>query len=161
MHEYRLTEYSLYAAVSVGLKSKEIIETLEKFSKTFLHEDVKKYIARTTDSFGKVKLVLRRNNYYLESRDPKILLELLKFDVIKRNRVDHHNSNEVDPETGFVIFKSNQITLGIGATNSENYSNESLQRYQDDDDDMADSEMHAFQIQNENNALRDVSISFF
>ena len=33
IHEFKLTAYSLYAAVSVGLETNAIIEVLERFSK--------------------------------------------------------------------------------------------------------------------------------
>jgi len=33
MHEYLLTPYSLYAAVSVGLKTEDIINVMERLSK--------------------------------------------------------------------------------------------------------------------------------
>jgi hypothetical protein len=36
MHEYLLTPYSLYAAVSVGLKTEDIINVMERLSKVSL-----------------------------------------------------------------------------------------------------------------------------
>lgn len=36
IHEYRLSEYSLYAAMSVGLETQDIIEVLGRLSKVRL-----------------------------------------------------------------------------------------------------------------------------
>ena len=44
MHEYRLTAYSLYAAVSVGLKTEDIIEYLRRLSKTSIPEGIVQFI---------------------------------------------------------------------------------------------------------------------
>lgn len=38
IHEYKLTSYSLYAAVSVGLQTDDIIEYLRRLSKTSIPE---------------------------------------------------------------------------------------------------------------------------
>ena len=44
IHEYKLTAYSLYAAVSVGLQTKDIIEYLQRLSKTTIPEGIKEFI---------------------------------------------------------------------------------------------------------------------
>ncbi len=44
IHEYQLTAYSLYAAVSVGLQTTDIIEYLERLSKTTLPVGVIEFI---------------------------------------------------------------------------------------------------------------------
>lgn len=44
IHEYRLTAYSLYAAVSVGLETKDIIEYLRRLSKTNIPEGIAEFI---------------------------------------------------------------------------------------------------------------------
>lgn len=43
-HEYKLTAYSLYAAVSVGLQTTDIIEYLQKLSKTSVPEGIIQFI---------------------------------------------------------------------------------------------------------------------
>ncbi|KAJ3302809.1 hypothetical protein HDV03_004560 [Kappamyces sp. JEL0829] len=87
IHEFKLTAYSLYAAVSVGMTTNTILEVLERFSKAKLPEGVVKFIKDCTLSYGKVKLVLKRNRYYLESTYPAILRKLLVDPVIKAARV--------------------------------------------------------------------------
>jgi DNA excision repair protein ERCC-3 len=44
IHEYKLTSYSLYAAVSVGLQTQDIIEYLKKLSKTDIPDGIIEYI---------------------------------------------------------------------------------------------------------------------
>lgn len=61
IHEYKLTAYSLYAAVSVGLQTHDIIEYLKRLSKTSIPEGIIEFIKLCTLSYGKVKLVLKHN----------------------------------------------------------------------------------------------------
>lgn len=86
IHEYRLTPYSLYAAVSVGLETESIISVLGRLSKVALPEGIVSFIRSCTVSYGKVKLVLRHNKYWIESQHPSILQLLLKDPVIKEAR---------------------------------------------------------------------------
>uniref|UniRef100_A0A6G1SB41 General transcription and DNA repair factor IIH helicase/translocase subunit XPB n=1 Tax=Aceria tosichella TaxID=561515 RepID=A0A6G1SB41_9ACAR len=86
IHEYKLTAYSLYAAVSVGLETKDIIEYLRRLGKTSLPESVINFITSCTLSYGKVKLVLRQNKYFVESSFPDVVNELLADPVIANCR---------------------------------------------------------------------------
>ena len=61
IHEYKLTSYSLYAAVSVGLQTNDIIEYLTRLSKASIPDGIRQYIEMCTLSYGKVKLVLKHN----------------------------------------------------------------------------------------------------
>ncbi|XP_019409252.1 PREDICTED: TFIIH basal transcription factor complex helicase XPB subunit-like [Crocodylus porosus] len=61
IHEYKLTAYSLYAAVSVGLQTSDITEYLQKLSKTGVPDGIVQFIKLCTISYGKVKLVLKHN----------------------------------------------------------------------------------------------------
>jgi DNA excision repair protein ERCC-3 len=87
MHEYVLTPHSLYAAVSVGLETSTILSVLDRLSKTHLSDEIHDFVHECTENYGKVKLVLQRNKFYLESNDPKVLQELLQDDVIRAARV--------------------------------------------------------------------------
>lgn len=87
MHEYVLTPHSLYAAVSVGLETSTILSVLGRLSKTQLSREIHEFVEACTANYGKVKLVLQRNRFFLESPDPRILRELLADDVVRRARV--------------------------------------------------------------------------
>lgn len=71
MHEYNLTPHSLYAAVSVGLETETIISVLNKLSKTKLPKEMIDFIYASTSNYGKVKLVLKKNRYFVESPFPE------------------------------------------------------------------------------------------
>lgn len=86
VHEYKLTAYSLYAAVSVGLETKDIVEYLRRLGKTTLPESVVNFITSCTLSYGKVKLVLRQNKYFVESCFPAVIKELLSDPIVRSCR---------------------------------------------------------------------------
>nr|CAD7395415.1 unnamed protein product [Timema poppensis] len=54
IHEYKLTAYSLYAAVSVGLQTHDIVEYLKRLSKTTVPDGIVEFIKLCTLSYGKV-----------------------------------------------------------------------------------------------------------
>lgn len=87
VHEYAITLYSLYAAVSVGLETDDIVAVLNRLSKTPVPESFLKFIRDATVKFGKVKLVLKHNRYFVESTQADILQMLLKDPVIGPLRV--------------------------------------------------------------------------
>ncbi|KAK9813915.1 hypothetical protein WJX73_004570 [Symbiochloris irregularis] len=87
VHEYNLTPHSLYAAVSVGLTTQTIINVLGRLSKAELPEEIRDFVQKSTSNYGKVKLVLQRNKFFVESPYPEILKELLDDDTIKGARV--------------------------------------------------------------------------
>ena len=87
IHEYMLTPHSLYAAVSIGLETATIISVLDRLSKTRLPAEIKWFVRESTENYGKVKLVLQKNAFFVESPYPEILRKLLKDEVIRKARV--------------------------------------------------------------------------
>ncbi|KPV78366.1 uncharacterized protein RHOBADRAFT_47882 [Rhodotorula graminis WP1] len=87
IHEYKLTPHSLYAAVSVGLETENIIEVLNRMSKVPVPDELCDFIRDCTHSYGKVKMVLKKNKHFVESSDPETLRILLRDDVIAKARV--------------------------------------------------------------------------
>lgn len=87
LHEYKLTPHSLYAAVSVGLQTEDIIEVLNRLSKVPVPTELTDFIRERTSSVGKVKLVLKHNRYFVESSHPETLRLLLKDPIISAARV--------------------------------------------------------------------------
>ncbi|XP_066156866.1 general transcription and DNA repair factor IIH helicase/translocase subunit XPB isoform X1 [Euwallacea fornicatus] len=98
IHEYKLTAYSLYAAVSVGLQTNDIIEYLKRLSKTSVPDGIIEFIKLCTLSYGKVKLVLKHNKYFVESPFPDILQKLLKDPVIQECRLRRNIEGEGEEE---------------------------------------------------------------
>ncbi|CAI9741644.1 general transcription and DNA repair factor IIH helicase subunit XPB-like [Octopus vulgaris] len=87
IHEYKLTAYSLYAAVSVGLQTNDIIEYLRRLNKTTLPDGIVEFIKLCTISYGKVKLILKHNQYFVESQMPDVIQKLLKDPVVQDCRL--------------------------------------------------------------------------
>jgi DNA excision repair protein ERCC-3 len=83
IYEFKLTEYSLYAAVSVGIDTDSIVAGLDKFSKTTLSPKLIDLIRSFTKSYGKVKLLTINNSYYLEF-DQSVRSELLGDAVLSQ-----------------------------------------------------------------------------
>jgi DNA excision repair protein ERCC-3 len=55
--------------VSVGLQTADIIEYLKRLSKTSIHENVLNFIKESTLTYGKVKLILKHNRYFVEVKN--------------------------------------------------------------------------------------------
>ncbi|ETO15472.1 excision repair cross-complementing rodent repair deficiency, complementation group 3, partial [Reticulomyxa filosa] len=82
IHEYKITSYSLYAASSVGLRTSDLISGLERLSKNELDIGLKKFIEEQTQRCGKLRLVLKKGRYFLESIHAKILEKILEDEVV-------------------------------------------------------------------------------
>jgi DNA excision repair protein ERCC-3 len=104
LHQYKLTPYSLYAAVATNIETEAIINVLERLSKNVLPHQVKKFIRDCTQKYGKAKLVLKHNKFYVESEFPMVLRELLRDPTIAQARVveDVSLTGEHVDEHGFL-----------------------------------------------------------
>jgi len=115
LHEYALTVHSLYAAVSVGLIPQDIINFLDRLSKSPLPEQIKDQILKYTAAFGKVKLVLKHNRYFIETPDPEVLQRLLQDDVIGNQRVGGSEgiTTEKAPKMGTLVIPGTKNAAGV------------------------------------------------
>ncbi|KAG7296141.1 hypothetical protein JYU34_021239 [Plutella xylostella] len=95
IHEYKLTAYSLYAAVSVGLQTNDIIEYLQRLSKCEVPAGIVQFIQLCTLSYGKVKLVLKHNRYLVESKHVEVLQKLLKDPVVQQCRLRRDGDDDL------------------------------------------------------------------
>jgi DNA excision repair protein ERCC-3 len=87
IHEYVLTRYSLYAAVSVKLETDYILSVLAEHSKTVeIPKEIIEFIQENTNQYGKAKLVLRHNRYFIESTYEGVLNDLLSIPSIRLAR---------------------------------------------------------------------------
>ncbi|KAJ3229847.1 hypothetical protein HDU81_004967 [Chytriomyces hyalinus] len=118
MHEYLLTEYSLYAAVSVGIQADSIISVLGKLCKTDLPVRLMDFIRLHTRSYGKVKLVLKDNHQFVESAFPEVLRTLLKDATIRDARIvvasDDQGADELN--TRMQTFEPVNFARPVSAT---------------------------------------------
>lgn len=115
LHEYALTVHSLYAAVSVGLMPQDIINFLDRLSKTPVPTEIQDFILECTRAFGKVKLVLKHNRYFLETPDNKVLQKLLKDEVIGAQRLGGNADiiTEKAPTLGAIVIPGTRDALAI------------------------------------------------
>lgn len=121
IHEYRLTTYSLYAAVSVGLETKDIISVLNRLSKVPVPKSIVKFINDCTISYGKIRLVLKHNRYFLESSQADVLQMLLKDPEIGPLRIE---ASETTTKDGLVTEKAPSMSgLVIPGTKPQNNQN--------------------------------------
>ncbi|XP_076871778.1 general transcription and DNA repair factor IIH helicase/translocase subunit XPB isoform X2 [Brachyhypopomus gauderio] len=122
VHEYKLTAYSLYAAVSVGLQTSDIVEYLQKLSKTSVPDGIVQFIKLCTVSYGKVKLVLKHNRYFVESAFPDVIQRLLQDVVIRDCRLRTAEGEETELITETISNKpaiSRSLQDNGGATTSQ------------------------------------------
>lgn len=138
IHEYKLTPYSLYAAVATNIPTERIIFVLERLSKNKLPTSISRFITDCTAKYGKAKLVLKHNKFHVESEHPDVLIALLKDSTIAQARV--HETGNVD-EHGFIT-----------QTKAEEMK-ENLHIVEDDSDDeeegSAEKQVVSFQIKSE------------
>jgi DNA excision repair protein ERCC-3 len=98
---YRLTEDSLYSAVAVSRSTESIIKILNILCKTDVPKEVEQYIRDSTYTFGKAKLVLKDNRFYVESKFPDVLRELLRNPNIAVARLmDQENAESQNVDGG-------------------------------------------------------------
>lgn len=93
IHEYQLTIFSLYAAVSLGITVDSIIETLGKFSKNEIPDVLVNTIKGHCKFFGKLKIVLLEGRYFVEATSRQELSYLLSDERIKSARIVRKVSN--------------------------------------------------------------------
>ncbi|GMM33859.1 TFIIH/NER complex ATPase/helicase subunit [Saccharomycopsis crataegensis] len=160
VHEYRITLHSLYAAVSVGLETEDIIVVLNRFSKVPIADSIINFIRAATKSIGKVKLVLKHNRYFVESPQADILRMLLQDPIIGKLKIDSKDSIK----NGDSEQSQNASTTTNGQNNNPSSSNDPNERLlnsvvgetkdagngiedeQDDDNDDDFDKVHSFEI---------------
>lgn len=105
IHEFQITVFSLYAALSMGLTVDDLLRRLNSYSKNIIPESLIGEIRKHGGSFGRVKLVLRDRKYFIESsyRDD---LELLAANPVIASARIH---NTLTMRTNHDAAKTDQI----------------------------------------------------
>ena len=157
LHEYALTVHSLYAAVSVGLVPQDIINFLDRLSKTPLPPEIRTFILNCTHAFGKVKLVLKHNRYFLETPDSRVLQKLIQDDIIGAHRTEEAAGiiTEKAPKLGTVVIPGTKDAAGVRQQpGAQDLDRDDLAKEEDifatlreDDDDEDDEEKHIHSIE--------------
>jgi len=162
IHEYSLTSNSLYAAVSVGLTTQDIITRLDYFSKTPLPDQLVDFIYQSTKAYGQARLVLKHNKFFVESSDPAILQTLLRDPEIRGYRADEGSTEltvEAAPQMGSLYIPGTKLAAGAKQADTtqqrptdgedkEVAEQDAMmaQLLQEDDDDEEPDQVHAFEV---------------
>ncbi|KAH7135058.1 P-loop containing nucleoside triphosphate hydrolase protein [Dendryphion nanum] len=158
IHEYALTSHSLFAAVSVGHSTKEILDRLEKYSKNSLSPTLRTFIQKSTSSFGKAKIVLKNTEFFIESDDPTILQRLLQDPEVAACREDSTQGliQEAAPKIGLMAIPGTKMAAAASQVaqttatlpNPANSLNrdDMIASLREDDDDEEVAQVHSFQI---------------
>lgn len=148
IHEYKITAYSLYAAVSVGLETDDIISVLDRLSKVPVAPSIINFIKSATISYGKVKLVIKHNRYFVETSQADILQMLLNDSVIGGLRIDNDSSTDNGVRKS---LPDNPIdTKGVDPNDIEAVFSVVVggeKELEDDEDDI--DAVHSFEIEND------------
>ncbi|XP_064826123.1 general transcription and DNA repair factor IIH helicase subunit XPB-like [Oncorhynchus masou masou] len=111
VHEYKLTAYSLYAAVSVGLQTSDIVEYLQKLSKTSVPDGIVQFIKGVSvgESVGVSvggSVGVSVGGYFVESAFPEVIQRLLQDSVIRDCRLRTAEGTDTELITEVVHSKS-------------------------------------------------------
>lgn len=115
-HEWRITEHSLYAALSVGLKGEDIINALDKFSKTSVPDEIREFVHRNTLTYGKVRMVLRENRFWVESEDEEVIYRLLADPTIASCKAQGAEVEEGVVQTRGTVIQGTAQAKGLTQT---------------------------------------------
>lgn len=164
LHEYKITAHSLYAAVaSAGLTPEDLLGTLERFSKIAVPDTIAKFIKETTESYGKIKLVLKDNRYFIESKDLQMLQRLLTDPEIGPLRLKGEMVREKAPQMRGLVIPGTKEAAGVkqapgqpqaqGAADEQDSSKDDLftsmpgiKEDEEGDDDEDEDTVHSFEI---------------
>lgn len=103
IHEYHINKYSLYAAVSIGLSSEMILNQLRLLCKTKLPVSLVSMVREYASRYGKLRLVLHKTGYAVESNERELLETLLADHTINSSLLEdnpgedpirHHTIND-------------------------------------------------------------------
>ncbi|CAL9734855.1 general transcription and DNA repair factor IIH helicase subunit XPB [Monosporozyma servazzii] len=151
IHEYKITAYSLYAAVSVGLETDDIISVLDRLSKVPVAHSIINFIKSATISYGKVKLVIKHNRYFVETTQAEILQMLLKDSIIGPLRIDSEQQTLIqEAETNKNGKKNTNTDKNVNPDDVEAMFSAVVggDNERDDEEDDIDA-VHSFEIANE------------
>jgi len=113
IHEYRITQYSLYAAASIGLSCNDMLSALHRLCKHNLEDTLEEFIRKNTERCGKLRIVLKDRKYFVESSNPKILRDLRLDEGIRKliKPVNPDEGREID-EFGFYVENMQGLESG-------------------------------------------------
>ena len=85
-----------------------------RLSKSSIPDGIRSYIEMCTLSYGKVKLVLKHNRYFVESTHPEVLQKLLKDPVIQECRLKQPAAVTDTTSLGLIHFAKSFLRSNPG-----------------------------------------------
>jgi DNA excision repair protein ERCC-3 len=95
VHTYKMTSLSLWNAASAGVKSTDILMTLEKYSKYPISETVIARLTQLSDRYGKVRIRKEQGELFLETDDQFVMAQLCAEKSVSKFFIDTPQSNSV------------------------------------------------------------------
>jgi DNA excision repair protein ERCC-3 len=95
IHTYKMTPISLWNAASAGVKSADILATLEKYSKYPISETVIARLTQISGRYGKVRICKEQNELFLETDDQYIMAQLCAEKTVSKFFIDTPKNNQV------------------------------------------------------------------
>ena len=99
IHEYCISDTTLNKAMSFGMDSEMICETLDKYSKNYLSDNVRNQIMKIGRKENSFKLVLSQGKYYVQCEHSEQLTKM------KKKYSDYFIGNCMKIEEGNVLYK--------------------------------------------------------
>lgn len=124
IHTYRISPLSLWNAAASGLKYRDIMERLKKFSRYDIPEVVITTINEQMDRYGLLKLVLKDGSLLLTSTDSILLSEILSSKKIQpfiETRIDDYSIKVNGEYRGHI--KQALIKIGFPVEDLAGYDN--------------------------------------
>ncbi|MDZ7261004.1 MAG: helicase-associated domain-containing protein [candidate division KSB1 bacterium] len=93
VHTYRITPLSLWNAASAGLKAKDILSTLEQFSKYEIPQNIRVEIEEQVARYGRIKLEKENGSYVLTSQEAPLIAQIWHHRSVKpflKEKIDAH-----------------------------------------------------------------------
>jgi DNA excision repair protein ERCC-3 len=123
IHTYRLSPLSLWNAASLGLKSEQVIEDLERYSKYDIPQNIRFEITEQMSRYGKLKLTSDGDMLRLEATDEYIITEIWNSDQIRpylEELLDNYTIALEPVNRGFI--KQSLIKLGFPVEDIAGYT---------------------------------------
>jgi hypothetical protein len=125
IQRFEINAGSLYAAVTLGLDHRNILDGLHKHCKLVWSDPkAEKWIKKTADSYGKCRLVLDNNRYYIESPFQQVVEYYFKLEYLKRLFIG----------TVFQVGGSDSVNTKIEYKTIEEEEHDEFESDEDDED---------------------------
>lgn len=101
IHTYKMTPISLWNAASAGVKSADVLVSLEKYSKYPISETVISRLKQISDRYGKVRIRKEAGDFLLETDDEFIMAQLCAEKSVFKFFIDAPQDNRVKFDAAF------------------------------------------------------------